>query len=68
MASVISTTFLPDNPKDFRNTIKLLLKEKQAGNNSDLIKEETVAIADKLLENKNISTKKHNFMIIKWLN
>ena len=35
--------------------INLLLQEKQAGNNSDIIDEEIVAIIDKFLEYKSIS-------------
>ena len=37
----------------------MLLQEKQAGNNSDLINQEIVAIVDKLLEYKCISKKQH---------
>ena len=35
--------------------VKLLLKEKQAGDDSDMINEEIVAIVDKELEYKSIS-------------
>ena len=37
--------------------IKLLLQEKHAGNNSDIINEEIIALVDKLLEYKCISKK-----------
>ena len=55
MASGISTIVLPSNPNKLCDRINLLLREKQAGNNSDLNNEEIVAIVDKLLEYKCIS-------------
>ena len=60
MASGISTIFLPENPNELCDRIKLLLQEKQAANNSNIITEEIVAIADKLLEYKCICTKQHS--------
>ena len=45
--------------------LKLLLQEKHAGNNSDIINEEIVAIVDKLLEYKCISKKQHKQILIK---
>ena len=42
-----------------RNRLKLLLQEKQFGNNSNIIYDEIVAIVDKLLEYKCISKKEH---------
>ena len=64
----ISTILLPKNPAELCDRTKLLLQGKQAGNNSDIINEEIVAKADKLLEYKCISTKQHIFMINKILN
>ena len=68
MASGISTIFLPDNPNELCDRIKLLQQEKQAGNNTNRINEEIVAIADKLLEYKCISTKQHKFLLLNCLN
>ena len=48
-ASGVSTKVLSSNPNKFCDRLKLLLQEKQAGNNSDIINEE-VAIVDNLLE------------------
>ena len=45
--------------------LKLLLQEKYAGNNSDIINDEIVAIVDKLLEYKCISKKQHKQILIK---
>ena len=66
MASGISKTiFLPSDPDELCNRLKLLLQEKHAGNNSDLINEELVAIVDKLLEYKCIIKKQHKQILIK---
>ena len=58
MASGISKTiFLSENPNELCDRMRLLLQEKHAGNNSDLIKVEIIAIVDKLLEYKCITKK-----------
>ena len=58
MASDITKTiFLSSDPNELCDRLKLILQEKQAGNNSDIINEEIVAIVDKLLEYKCISKK-----------
>ena len=51
------TIFLSSDPDEFCNRLKLLLQEKNAGNDSDIINNEIVAIVDKLLEYKCISKK-----------
>ena len=58
-----STSFLSSNPNGRCVRMKILLQEKHAGINYDNIKEETVAIVDKLLEYKVISKKQHIFLI-----
>ena len=66
MASGVSKTiFLSSDPDEIWNRLKLLLQEKQAGNNSDIIHQEIVAIVDKLLEYKCISKKQHKQILIK---
>ena len=55
MASGVTTIFLSENPDELCNRLKLLLQKKHAGNNSDIINQEIVAIVDKLLEYKCIS-------------
>ena len=53
MASGISRTIiLSFDPNELCDRLRLLLQEKHAGNNSNLIDEETVGIIDKLLEYK----------------
>ena len=65
IASGISTIFLSSDPDELCNRLKLLLQEKHAGNNSDIINDEIVAIVDKLLEYKCISKKQHKQILIK---
>ena len=64
-SGVSKTIFLPSDPDELCNRLKLLLQEKHAGNNSDLINDEIVAIIDKLLEYKCISEKQHKQILIK---
>ena len=49
-SGVSKTIFLSSDPDELCTRSKLLLQEKQAGNNSDIINDEIVAIVDKLLE------------------
>ena len=66
MASGISKTIiLSSDPDELCERLKLLLQEKHAGNNSDIINDEIVAIVDKLLEYKCISKKQHKQILIK---
>ena len=65
MAAGISTIFLPSDPNEFCNRLKLLLQEKHAGNNSDISNEEIFAIVDNFLEYKGISRKQHKQHLIK---
>ena len=55
MASGITTKFLSENADELCDRLRLLLQEKYAGNNSNIINEEIVAIFDELLEYKCIS-------------
>ena len=58
------TIFLPSDPGELCDRLKSLLQEKLAGNNSDLINDEIVAIVDKLLEYKCIFKKQHKQNLI----
>ena len=64
-SGVSKTIFLSSDPDELCDRLKLLLQEKNAGNNSDTINEEIVAIVDKLLEYKCISKKPHKLILIK---
>ena len=60
MASGISKTiFSSSDPDELCHRLKLLLQEKYAGNNSNILNEEIIAIVDKLLEYKCLSKKQH---------
>ena len=66
MASGVSKTiFLSSDPDELCDRLKLLLQEKHAGNNSDIINDEIIAIVDKLLEYKCVSKKQHKQILIK---
>ena len=66
MASGISKTIiLSSDPNELCDRLRLLLQEKHAGNNSDIINDEIVSIVDKLLEYKCISKKQHKQILIK---
>ena len=58
-SGVLKTIFLSSDPNELCERLKLLLQEKYAGNNSDIINEEIVAIIDNLLEYKCINKKQH---------
>ena len=61
LASGISKTiFLSSDPNELCDRLKLLLQEKNAGNNSNIINDEMVVIIDKLLEYKCITKKQHH--------
>ena len=64
-SSVSKTIFLSSDPNELCDRLKLLLQEKHAGNNSDVINQEIVVIIDKLLEYKCISKKQHKQILIK---
>ena len=65
MASGVSTIFLPSDRDEVCNRLKLLLQEKQAGNNSDIINDEIVAIVDKFSEYKCVTKKQHEQILNK---
>ena len=66
-SGVSKAIFLSSDPDELCNRLKLLLQEKHAGNNSDIINDEIIAIVDKLLEYKCISKKQHNQILIKFI-
>ena len=64
-SGVSKTIFLSSDANELCDRSNLLLQEKNAGNNSDIINDEIVAIVDKLLEYKCISKKQHKQILIK---
>ena len=65
MASGISTILLPSDPNEMCERLKLILQEKQAGKNSNIITDEITAIFDNLIEYKCISKKQNKQVLIK---
>ena len=51
----MGTIFLSENPNKLCDKLNLLLQEERAGNSSNTINEEIVAIIDKVLEYKCIT-------------
>ena len=64
-SGVSKTIFLSSDANELCDRLKLLLQEKHAGNNSDIINHEIIAIIDKLLEYKCISKKQHKQILLK---
>ena len=64
-SGVSKTIFLSSDPNELCDRLTLLLQEKHARNNSDIIDQEIVAIVDKLLEYKCITKKQHKQILIK---
>ena len=65
MASVISNIItLSSDPDELCNRLKLLLQEKQAGNDSNIINEEILGIVEKLVEYNCITKKQHKQILI----
>ena len=65
-SGVSKTIFLSCDPNELCDRLKILLQEKRAGNNSDMINQEIVAIVDKLLEYICMSKKEHKQLLIKY--
>ena len=66
MASAVwKTIFLSSDPNELCDRFNLILQKKHAGNNSNIINVEIVAIYDKLLEYKCISKKQHKQILNK---
>ena len=63
-SGVSNTKFLSSDFNELCNRLKLLLQEKHAVNNSNIINEEFIAIVDKLLEHKCLSKKQHKQILI----
>ena len=64
-SGVSKTIFLSSDPDELCERLKLLLQEKNAGINSEIINEEIVVIVDKLLEYRCVTKKQHKQILIK---
>ena len=63
-SGISKAIILSSDPYELCDRLKLLIQEKHAGNNSNLIDEEIVAIVDKLLEYRCITKKQHKQILI----
>ena len=63
-SGVSKTIFLLSDPNELCDRLRLILREKHAGNNSDIINDEIVVIVDKLLEYKCITGNNINKLYI----
>ena len=68
MVSEISTKISSENLNELCDMLRLLFQKIQTGKNSNVIDQEIVALADKLLGYKSITKKQHNFLLLKGLN
>ena len=64
-SGVSKTIFLSSDPNELCVRLKILLQEKHAGNNFDIINQEIIAIVDKLLKYRCISKKQHKQILMK---
>ena len=64
---VSNTKWLSSDLNELYDRINLLLQEKEVGSNCIINNHEIVAVADKLLENKCISTRQHRFLLLNCL-
>ena len=66
MDSGISTIFLSSDPDELCNVLKLLLQEKQAGNNFNINNDEIFAVVVKILEYNCINKKQPKQILIQF--
>ena len=55
--------FLPSDPDELVDQLKLLYFEKIGGNDNPMLSEQIIAIADKLLQNQCITTNQHQNLV-----
>ena len=60
---VSQTIYLPSDPNQLCDRLKLLIHEKKSGINSDIVKQDIAAIVDKLIEHKCIYKKQHKQLL-----
>ena len=62
IGSGLNFVFLPSDPDELVDQLKLLYFEKVGGNDNPILSEQIIAIADKLLQNQCITTNQHQNM------
>ena len=63
LGSGIKFVFLPSDPDELVDQLKLLYFEKVGGNDNPMLSEQIIAIADKLLQNQCITSNQHQNLI-----
>ena len=63
IGSELNFVFLPSDPDELVDQLKLLYFEKVGGNDNPMLSEQIVAIADKLLQYQCITTNQHQNLI-----
>ena len=63
LGSGIKFVFLPSDPDELVDQLKLLYFEKIGGNDNPMLSEQIIAIADKLLQNQCITSNQHQNLI-----
>ena len=64
MALRVSRIFLPSDPNELSDKLKLLLQKKEAAKKSNIINDENIAIVDKYIEHNCISRKQQERNLI----
>ena len=63
LGSGIKFVFLPSDPDELVDQLKLIVLEKVGGNDNPMLSEQIIAIADQLLENECITTSQHQNIV-----
>ena len=63
LGSGIKFVFLPYDPDELVDQLKLIVLEKVGGNDNPMLSEQIIAIADQLLENECITTNQHQNIV-----
>ena len=63
IGSGLNFIFLPSDPDELVDQLKLLYFEKVGGNDNPMLSEQIIAIADKLLQNQCITTNQHQNLV-----
>ena len=63
LGSGLNFIFLPSDPDELVDQLKLLYFEKVGGNDNPMLSEQIIAIADKLLQYQCITTNKHQNLV-----
>ena len=63
LGSGIKCVFLPSDPDELVDQLKLIVLEKVGGNDNPMLSEQIIASADQLLEYESITTNQHQNIV-----